>query len=260
LDNIRKNDGEKKNDYNFAKQIAEGFDCYINNAFAVSHRNHASVSAITQFLPSYAGPLIESEMTNLQKAIDAPVKGKVVIMGGAKTETKVPVVKNFIDRAERIIIGGVIANDILTVRGYTLHASNVDPNSAELLAELDINDKRLILPVDFKYSPDNDKIWDIGPKSIETFAPYIESAKMIIWNGPVGLFENNQFEFGTKKLAQLIADSGAVKIIGGGDTIEAVDRFGLRSKFDFISTGGGAMLAFLAGEELPGLEALEHGK
>ena len=268
LDNIRKNPGEEKNDLEFAKQLATGFDLYVNNDFAVCHRNHASVSAITKFLPSYAGFLIEEEVAKLQNVFDAPKNGKLLIIGGAKTSTKIPVIKNFLDpeqsrqggsygagKADKILIGGVIANDILKAKGQDVGDSIVDEIASELLAGLDLNNPQLVMPKDFNIF--ENKILDIGPGAIKEFSEIIKNSKMIIWNGPMGVFENSQFADGTNKIAQAIIGSSAMKIVGGGDTISAIDKIGLMDKFNFVSTGGGAMLAFLAGEKLPGLIALE---
>lgn len=254
LDNIRKNQGEQKNDPEFAKQLATGFDLYVNNDFAICHRNHASVSAITKFLPSYAGSLIEQEVAQLGKVIEAPKDGKIVIMGGAKAETKIPVIKNFLNKADKILIGGVIANDILKEKGQDIGDSIVDKNTSELLAGLDLNNPQLIMPQDFNIS--QNKILDIGPEAVKDFSEIIKNSKMTIWNGPMGMFENPQFADGTNKIAQAITGSLVMKIVGGGDTISAINKIGLINKFDFVSTGGGAMLAFLAGEKLPCLEAL----
>jgi len=256
LDNIRKNPGEEKNDPEFAKQLASGFDLYINNDFAVCHRNHASVSAITKFIPSYAGFLIEQEIVQLEKIIKAPKEGKTIIMGGAKAETKVPVIKNFLDKADKILIGGVIANDILKEKGQDIGDSIVDENTSELLAGLDLARTELAMPKDFNIF--QNKILDIGPEAIKEFSEIIKNSKMIIWNGPMGMFEDPQFSEGTNKIAQAITESSTMKIVGGGDTISAIDKIGLIDRFDFVSTGGGAMLEFLAGEELPGLKYLGY--
>lgn len=264
LDNIRKWPGEKENDEKFAEQLAQRFDLYINNTFAVCHRKHASVSAITDFLPSYAGLLIEEELVQLNKAINSSKEGKIIVIGGAKAETKVPVIKNLIDKAEKIILGGVVANDILKERGMDIDDSLADKNSKELLVGLDIYDSRLILAEDFN-APGR-KILDIGLASIKKFTDLISQSKMVIWNGPMGLFENPDYARGTNEIARAIASLDGFKIIGGGDTITAVNKLGLLNKYDpstslgqgFISTGGGAMLAFLAGEKLPGLEALGY--
>jgi phosphoglycerate kinase len=257
LENIRKFEGEVNNSQDFAKRLSAGINIYINNAFAVSHRAHASVSAITNFLPSYAGLLLQEEIQQLEKAINAPAKGKVVIMGGAKASTKVPVLKNFIDKAEFILLGGVVANDVLKAKGQDMGSSVVDDNYQDLLSGLNIDDSRLVAPEDFIVF--DNKILDIGEKTIQKFLKIIEKANMIIWNGPLGLFENPVFAMGTQKIAEAVAKSRAYKIVGGGDTISAISKFKIPdSEFNFISTGGGAMLAFLAGQRLPGLEALGY--
>lgn len=256
LDNVRGFEGEKENSKEFGEKLSNGFDIYINNAFAVSHRNHASVSAVAGLLPSYAGLLMKEEVVQLKKAVDAPKDGKVVIIGGAKAETKVPVMKNFIDKAELILLGGVVANDVLKEKGHDIGNSLVDENSKELLVGLDINDSKLIAPEDFVIF--DNKILDIGEKTIRKYADSVSRASMIVWNGPMGLFENPSFAIGTNELAKAIVSSNAYKIAGGGDTISALDKLGIIGKFDFVSTGGGAMLAFLAGQRLPGLEALGY--
>src|SRR3989344_581732 len=258
LDNIRKFDGEKENSRELAEKLSKGFDIYINNDFAVCHRDHASVSAITEFLPSFAGLLVQEETVQLRKAIDAPKSGKIVIIGGAKAETKVPIVNNFISKAELILLGGVVANDVLKERGQDMGSSIVDENSKELLAGLDINDPKLLVPEDFVVF--DNKILDIGEKTIKKYVDVISGASVVIWNGPMGLFENPTFATGTQKIAEAIAESSAYKIIGGGDTIVAISKFRNIdiSKFNFVSTGGGAMLIFLAGQRLPGLEALGY--
>lgn len=266
LDNIRKWPGEKENDKEFALSLSKGFDLYINNAFAVCHRKHASVSAITEFLPSYAGLLIEEEVAQLNKAIDSPKNGKIIIIGGAKAETKIPVIKSLINKADKIIVGGVVANDIFKERRMDIDDSLADKNSKELLVGLDIYDQRLIMADDF--NAPNGKILDIGQGSIKKFTDLINQAKMVIWNGPMGLFENPDYTKGTDEVAKAMADIEGFKVIGGGDTITAVNRLGILDKFDpsassgqsFVSTGGGAMLAFLAGEKLLGLEVLGYYK
>lgn len=256
LDNIRNWPGEEKNDDIFSRSLASGFDVYINNAFAVCHRKHASVSAITKFLPSYAGFLVEEETAQLDKMINLPKDGKIFIMGGAKTKTKIPVIKNFIDKAQNILVGGVVANDILKEMGVDIGFSVADRDTAGLLEGLDIRDNRLLIPSDFNVF--EKKIFDIGPKTIKEYVNVIKGARVIIWNGPVGFFEDSRFSDGTYAIAKAMAASSGFKVIGGGDTIAAVNKLGLLDKFDFVSTGGGAMLAFLAGEKLPGLEALNY--
>jgi len=266
LENIRQFPGETENDQGLALSLSKGFDLYVNNDFAVCHRNHASVSAVTKLLPSYAGLLIEEEVARLQSVIDTSGEGKVLIMGGAKASTKIPVIKNFLNKADKILIGGVIANDMLKERGQDVGDSVVDENARELLVGLDLNSPQLVMPKD--YNIFQNKILDIGPEAIKEFSKIIGSSKTIIWNGPMGMFEDDKFTKGTRAIVEAIAESSAVKIIGGGDTISAIDKFGMIDRFDpsmssgqiFISTGGGAMLRFLAGEKLPGLEALDYYK
>lgn len=256
LDNIRNWPGEEKNDELFAKTLSIGFDLYINNCFSTSHRKHASISAITKFLPSYAGFLLEEEITQLDKMISIPKDGKIFIMGGAKTKTKIPVIKNFIDKSQNILVGGVVANDILKEMGVDIGLSVADRDTAGLLEGLDIKDNRLMMPFDFNIF--EKKIFDIGPETIKEYVNVIKGAKVVIWNGPMGLFEDPRFSNGTYAIAKAVAASSGFKAIGGGDTIAAVDKLGLLGKFDFVSTGGGSMLAFLAGDKLPGLEALNY--
>ncbi|MEX2090887.1 MAG: phosphoglycerate kinase [Candidatus Paceibacterota bacterium] len=256
LENVRQFPGEKENDLEFAKQLASGFDIYVNNAFAVCHRDHASVSGVTKFLPSYAGLVIEEEVARLSEVANSPKEGKIIVMGGAKAETKVPVIKNFIDKAEKILLGGVVAHDFFKKKGMDIGNSVFDENYDQLLAGLDVNDPKLVMADD--YNIFENRILDLGPESIKRYVGLVKEAKTIIWNGPMGMFEDERFIEGTKAIAQAIADSNALKIVGGGDTIAAIDKFGLEGKFDFVSTGGGAMLAFLAGEKMPGLEALGY--
>ncbi len=254
LDNVRQNPGEEKNDPEFARQLAEGFDLYVNNAFAVCHRDHASVSGVPKILPSYAGLLIEEEVAELAKVTEAPAEGKIIIMGGAKASTKIPVIKNFMHKAEAILVGGVVANDILKQKGQDMGSSVVDSDLHLLLMNLDLNDSKLHIPEDFIVF--DNKILDIGDQTMKKYLHLISEAKTIIWNGPMGLFENPMFAKGTHEIAQAIAMSSATTVIGGGDTISAVDGIHLLDKYSFVSTGGGAMLAFLSGDSLPGLTAL----
>ncbi|MCC6934093.1 MAG: phosphoglycerate kinase, partial [Candidatus Yanofskybacteria bacterium] len=207
-------------------------------------------------IPSYAGPLIVEEVAQLTKAMHAPAQGKIVYMGGAKASTKVPVIRSLIGVSERVVIGGVLANDIFKELGRDIGSSRVDENTHELLAGLDLNDSRLVLPTDSVM--DDGRIADIGPESAAAFAALTRGATTIIWNGPMGEFENPRFAAGTNTLAKAVAESGAWTVIGGGDTIAAVARLGLLEKFSVVSTGGGSMLAFLGGESLPGLTALGY--
>ena len=270
VDNIRQDKREIENDKRFAEELAKGFDFYVNDAFAVCHRKHASVSAITGFLPSYAGFLVKKETDNLSEVLKAPAAGKIVVLGGAKISTKLPVIKNFLDKAEKILVGGAIANSFFKAKGIQIGASVVDDTA------VDISDPKIILPESVVISEDrtgkaettsrpvgniapNEMILDICPEFAEKFAKIIQGSKMTIWNGPMGLAEVEKFAQGTKIIAQAVA-SASHSIIGGGDTIAAADKLGLLDKYNFVSTGGGAMLEFLAGDKLAGLEALGYYK
>ncbi len=284
VDNIRQDKREIENDKELAEELAKGFDFYVNDAFAVCHRNHTSVSAITGFLPSYAGFLIRKETENLSDALKAPAAGKVVVLGGAKISTKLPVIKNFLDKAEKILIGGAIANSFFKARGIQIGASVVDDTAVdpvksrkagtleELFDGVNISDPKIVLPESVVISEDrtgkaeitsrpvgdiapNEMILDVCPEFAEEFAKIIQNSKMAIWNGPMGLAEVEKFAQGTKIVAEAVALAPR-SIVGGGDTIAAADKLGLLDKYSFVSTGGGAMLEFLAGNKLPGLEAL----
>lgn len=270
LDNIRQDRREVENDKKFARELSAGFDFYVNDAFAVCHRDHASVSAIVEYLPSYAGFLIKEETQNLSEAIMAPAEGKVLVLGGAKILTKLPVIKNFLDKAEKILIGGALANNFFKAKGIEVGKSVVDETV------VDVASPKIVLPVDIVVTDNknskagvnvmplgdialNQMIIDIGPKSAEEFAKIIEEGEMVIWNGPMGLSEVEEFANGTEIVAQAVA-LARKSVVGGGDTIAAANKFGLLDKYGFVSTGGGAMLEFLAGRKLPGLEALGYYK
>ena len=270
LDNIRQDKRELENNDELARQLTDGFDFYINNDFAVCHRKHASVSAITRYLPSYGGFLLKKEIENLTKRINIPAKGKTLVLGGAKISTKLPVIKNFLGKAENILVGGALANDFFKAKGINVGLSLVDDSVPVNLTMSDV----VKLPEDILISKDKTGqaeaepypvkdldsehlIVDIGPETAKHFAEIIKKSSLAIWNGPMGISEVEKFSEGTKLIAQAVAK---VKhsVVGGGDTIAAVDKFGLLDKFSYVSTGGGSMLAFLAGEELPGLEALNY--
>ncbi len=233
LENLRTNPGEQENREAFAKQLVVGCDLYVNNAFAVCHREHASVATAPMIVPSYAGLLVTEECKQLRAVIDAPAAGKVVFMGGAKVETKMPVITHMLEKAEVIAVGGKLANEL-----------GASP------------DAKVLVPSDFVTA--DGAALDIGPQTSERYAELARDAKLIIWNGPMGKFEDERYFAGTRVLAQAIAAASAQKIIGGGDTVSAVDKLGLLDKMGFVSTGGGAMLAFLAGQQLPGLKALGY--
>lgn len=256
-ENLRAHPGEEANNAAFAQSLAEGFDLYINNAFAVCHRTHASVATLPTLLPSYAGLLVQQEVSALEAAVATDAAGKVVFMGGAKASTKVPVIKSLLPKAQNIAVGGVIANDILRERGVDVGTSKVDDDAHELLVGVDVHDDRLVVPDDFVR--DGTALLDVGPQSAQRFATLAGKATMIIWNGPMGRFEDERYIGATRTLAEAIASSSAHSVIGGGDTVAALDSLGIGlDRFGFVSTGGGAMLTFLAGQRLPGLEALGY--
>jgi len=277
IENLRKWPEEEKNDIKFAKKLANLADIYINDAFSVCHRNHASVSKITKFLPSYAGFLLEKEIKYLSAVMKKPKKPFVIILGGAKISTKIMLIKNFLKKTNWLIIGGTIANTLLKAKGIFIGKSTYDRDYISKFSSKFLNNKKLLLPLDVIVAPNskskikkaksifdinkNDIILDIGPKTIEKFIKIIKKAKMIIFNGPFGFIENNKFLMGTKKILQAISkNKKAVSIIGGGDTLILIQKLNLYSKFSFVSTGGGAMLKFLSKEKLPGLEALKKSK
>lgn len=256
LENLRQHPGEEANDSEFAAQMVAGCDIYVNNAFAVCHRAHASVDAASRILPSYAGLLIEEETRELATVMDAPTKGKVVFMGGAKASTKAPVIRYMLCCADSIAVGGIVANDILHLRGVDIGVSHIDADAAVLLEGVDVHAEQLVVPTDWLLA--DGQIADIGAETTAAFAALAQRAATIIWNGPMGKFENAAYAGGTHELAKAIAVSGARTVIGGGDTIAAVNQLGILDQYSFVSTGGGAMLAFLAGEQLPGLVALGY--
>jgi len=273
LENIRYYPGEEKNDNKFAKKLANLADIYVNNAMAVSHRAHASVSAIQKFLPSYAGLLLEKEVTHLHKVLK-PKKPLVVIIGGAKIETKVPVIKNLAKIADIIFIGGMISYDFLAALKLSTGKYEVKKEDKRLAKK--ILSKKIILPIDFVIAgnkngtgkarvvavdeiPKNSYQLDIGPETIRFYTKHIKQAKTIIWNGPMGMFENKKFKTGTLSIARVVASVSQGKsfgVVGGGETVVALKQTQMLDYVDFVSTGGGAMLAYLAGRKMPGLRKI----
>jgi len=249
--------------YNEQNQLVTT-DYYINEAFAVSHRNEASVSAIREYLPSYAGLHLTEEIKQLSSAVSHPLKPLVLIIGGAKIETKLPVIKQFIGKADYILVGGAVANNFLKAEGVEVGKSLVDNEylgeaqkilalkikNYNLFKNYKIKNSKIILPLDWQVQ--DDKILDIGPATIKFYQDIIRQAKMIIWNGPMGKFEDQRFKIGTEKIAQAIIKSPARVIIGGGETSEILKRKKIPTNV-FVSVGGGAMLEFLGGKKLPGL-------
>lgn len=274
LENVRFYEEETRNDEEFAKRLAQNADYFINDAFAVCHRGHASVAAVAKYLPSSAGFLLSREVEVLGRAYTHPKKPLCIVMGGGKVTTKLNLILRFFDKADQILIGGSLANTLLGAKGYGVGKSKIEDNISERLKNLDLTSTKIHLPLDMvvakRITKDaaveikvaggiaaDDIILDLGPDTVELFSHIIEEARMIIWNGPLGYFELEKFANGTREFAKALTKTKAFTIIGGGDTIAAVDELGILDKFDFVSTGGGAMLDFLAGEKLPGVEALK---
>lgn len=254
LENLREHEGEMKNDKAFAKELASLGDIYINEAFAVSHRKHASVSAITEFIPSYAGFLFEEEIKHLSTAF-TPDHPFLFILGGAKFETKLPLIEKFINIADKVFVGGALANNFFKEQGRLVGKSLVSPQDFNLSRFF--NNPKLILPIDEVWK--DDAILDVGPETVSRLEEEVKKAKYILWNGPLGLYEQG-FKEPTLALAKMIASAtknGAKSILGGGDTLAVIAELGIEDKFTFVSTGGGAMLEFLAKGTLPGIEALK---
>ncbi len=272
LENLRFHKEEEENDEKFAQKLASVADIYVNDAFSDSHRAHASISAITKFLPSYAGLLLEKEVKVLSRAVSNPQRPATIIIGGAKAETKIPVVKYLMDKFEHILTGGVVANAILKAKGIEIGTSLINGINIEDVKKIDLESERLHLPLDVVVrdpksrtisslpvnNVNGNEIFDIGTRSRNLYSQIISNSRTIIWNGPLGMFEEKSFATGTKKIAKAVAESSGYSIIGGGDTVTALDEFGYLDKVDYICSGGGAMLEFLSGKKLPGLEALER--
>lgn len=264
LENLRFWDGEKANDIDFTEKLASFGDIFVNEAFSVSHRKHASIVGLPRLLPGYAGFLLEKEVENLSKSF-SPSHPFVFILGGAKFQTKLPVVEKFLNIADKVVIGGALANDFYKTKGYEIGSSLVsdEPVKPEILnnPKIIIPEDVIVLSSDGKKSSklasevsQNDFIKDAGPAFSQKMKDIVEEAKFILWNGPLGAFEEG-FSESTEKLAECIASSEASSVVGGGDTLASVESLGFE-KFSFVSTGGGAMLDFLANGTLPGIESL----
>lgn len=265
LENLRHDEGEKKNDVKFAKALASLGDIYINDAFSVSHREHASVVGLPSLLPSYAGFQLEKEVNNLSKAFN-PSHPFLFILGGAKFGTKLPLLEKFLGIADTVFVGGALATDFFKVKGYEVGVSLVSEGDFGLSKYVD--NPKLMLPVDIINQNNevkdadsldsNDSSMDHGPKTLDLLKKKVEEAKFILWNGPLGVYEKG-FKSGTLALAKMIAERHGKdfeSLVGGGDTIAAIAENNDEDKFSFVSTGGGAMLEFLAKGSLPGIEAL----
>lgn len=255
VENLRFDEREEKNDRRFAKKISELGTMYVNDALAVSHRANASVVAITEFLPSYAGLLFEKEYRALSGLLEKPAHPLVLVIGGAKVADKLGVIERFWDKADAFLLGGGPANTVLKAKGVDIQNSIYDKDLMDFAAKLAIS-KKVFAPQDWEVG--DRRILDIGPSSVRRFAEQIATAKTVVWNGPLGLYEDPNFRAGSEGVARAIVESGAYSVVGGGETTELIAGLGLEDKFSFVSTAGGAMLEFLAGKVLPGVEALSR--
>lgn len=272
LENIRFYPEEEANDPDFSKQLASLADVYVNDAFGAAHRAHASTAGVAKHLPHAAGLLMQSEVTALTKVLEQPDQPVVAIIGGAKISSKIALIKNLLPKVEYLLLGGALANTVLMAQNHKIGKSLVEAELAGTVKDLLSN--KLRVPVDVVVAKEikddtvkrvvavgavepDDYILDIGPDTVKMYAECANIARTIIWNGPMGVFELEAFAMGTYHLAKAVANSSAYSVIGGGETVSAVNKVGLEKDISFISTGGGAMLEFMEGKQLPGIVALE---
>lgn len=278
LENLRFHKEEEKNDMEFAEKLASLADLYVNDGFGVSHRSHASVEGVTHFLPAAAGFLLEKEIQYVGQAVTNPLHPFVAIIGGAKVSDKIGVISNLLDKVDTLLIGGGMANTFLAAQGYKMGKSLVEEDkldlAKELLAKAKKNKVNMLLPTDLvmaaAFAPDAEHVTekvknlnqaymalDIGAETSKAYAEALADAKMIVWNGPMGVFEMDAFCKGTEAVAKAVAKSRATSIVGGGDSVAAIEKLGLAKRITHISTGGGASLEYLEGKVLPGVAALD---
>ena len=278
LENVRFEPGEEKNDENLSKEFASLAEIYVNDAFGTAHRAHSSTTGVASYLPAVSGFLIEKELNFLGTALENPERPFMAILGGKKVSDKIGVIKALLEKVDVLMIGGAMAYTFFKSMGYEVGNSICELDKLDLAKEL-MNDAKskgvkFMLPVDTKVGkefepntesktvkfteiPEGWEGFDIGAETIKLYSEELKKAKTVVWNGPLGLFEFDQFAIGTNSIAKILADVDAVKIIGGGDSAAAVEKAGLADKFTHISTGGGASLEFLEGKKLPGIEALQ---
>lgn len=277
LQNLRYDIREEKNDPEFAKELASLADIYVSDAFGTVHRAHASTAGVAAYLPAYAGLLVLKELSVMGKALEEPARPFVAVLGGAKVSDKIGVINNLLSKADTIIIGGGMAYTFIKAMGYEIGKSLLEEDKLDyarsMIEKAKEKNVKLLLPVDIavgsEFAPDCERKvvkvseipadWmgmDIGPETIKLFSDAVKSAATVVWNGPMGVFEFDAFAQGTEAMAKALAESGAVTIVGGGDSAAAVEKLGYADKMTHISTGGGASLEFLEGLELPGVACL----
>jgi phosphoglycerate kinase len=276
LENVRFHPGDEENDPEFARQLAALGDLYVNDAFAASHRAHASVVGVARLLPAYAGELMLRELEALHRALDEPRRPLVAIVGGAKVSSKAGVLRFLLPKVDALIVGGAMANTFLKAAGMEVGASFVEDEALEEARQVaEQGGDRVVLPVDAVCARKMEAgqetrvfpvervepgwmILDVGPRTCALYAERLSGAGTVVWNGPVGVFEIPEFSEGTRALGEAIADSGAYSLVGGGDTAAAVEQMGLQGRFSHVSTGGGATLEYMEGRELPGVAVLKE--
>ena len=276
LENVRFHPEDEANDADFARRLAALGELYVNDAFAASHRAHASVVGVAAYLPAYAGELMEAELAALHKALDDPKRPLVAVVGGAKVSTKVGVLRHLLQKVDALLIGGAMANTFFKAQGYPTGKGLVEDSALDdAKAVKKSGGTKLVLPVDLvcaqRMEPKQqlrvvsargvEPGWmalDVGPKSVAKFAKHIGAASTIVWNGPMGVAEIPDFSEGTRAVGEAMASSNAYTLVGGGDTVAAIDALGLSGRFSHVSTGGGATLEYLEGKELPGVAILKE--
>ena len=276
LETLRFDIREEKNGADFSKALADMAEIFVSDAFGTVHRAHASTAGVAAYLPAYSGLLVDKELSIMGKALDDPKRPFVAVLGGAKVSDKIAVINNLLEKADTIIIGGGMAYTFMKAQGYEIGKSLLESDrldyAKDMIKKAEEKGVKFLLPVDnycaAEFSADAEPVlvdgsipaelmgMDIGPKTVETFSAAVKGAGTIVWNGPMGVFEFDAFANGTKAMAKALAESGAVTIVGGGDSAAAVEKLGFADKITHISTGGGASLEFLEGKELPGVACL----
>ena len=277
LENLRFDIREEKNGADFARELAGMADLFVSDAFGTVHRAHASTAGVAAYLPAYAGLLVEKELSVMGKALDDPKRPFVAVLGGAKVSDKINVINNLLEKADTVVIGGGMAYTFIKAQGYAIGTSLLEEDkldyAREMIAKAAAKNVKLLLPVDtavgdefkadcrmkivdIRAMPEGWMGMDIGPETVKLFSGAVKGAGTVVWNGPMGVFEFPAFAVGTEAMARALADSGAVTIVGGGDSAAAVEKLGYADKMTHISTGGGASLEFLEGKELPGVACL----
>lgn len=279
LENVRFYKGEEKNDDDFSKKLARLGDIFVQDAFGACHREHSSIVGINKYIPSFPGLLLEEEIRALSDSLISPERPLVSIVGGFKVSSKIKVIKRLLEKSDYVLLGGRVANSLLMAKGLYVKdlLSSEEEELMDIAKEIDLANPKLQLPIDGVMGLSNfdedykrigaigsirkeEDVFDIGPETIEKYKNILSGAKTIIWNGPLGYFEKQKFSKGTEEIAKMIGqiNSEVFSIVGGGETVEAIKKMGIENQFDHISTGGGAMLDFIAGKDLPGIKALEY--